>query len=85
MPLEDLLNDKVSEECATFQTRYLWIQERVKEGHLKVLLVRGTNNPAGILTKAVAGTLREKHLESLGFRHIRASRAHRAVAAKEDK
>ena len=47
------------------QTRYMWIQERVKEGHLKVLPVRGTNNAADILTKAVAGTLREKHLEFL--------------------
>ena len=49
------------------QTRYLWVQERVKEGHLKVLPVRGKNNPADVLTKAVSGRLRVKHLTRLGY------------------
>ena len=52
------------------QTRYLWVQERVKEGHLRVLPVRGKNNPADMFTKAVSGRLREKFLAKLGFRHV---------------
>ena len=61
------------------QTRYLWVQERVKEGHLKVLPVRGKNNPADILTKAVSGKLRVKHLKTLGFEHVALKDKHKAV------
>ena len=50
------------------QTRYLWAQERLKEGHLKVVPVRGKNNPAELFTKAVSGQLREKFLRTLGIR-----------------
>ena len=51
------------------QTRYLWIQERVQEGHIKILPVRGKNNVADLMTKAVSGKLRLKHLRALGFLH----------------
>ena len=37
------------------QTRYLWVQERVGEGHLKISSVPGTKNVADILTKCVPG------------------------------
>ena len=39
------------------QTQFLWLQERVNEGQLKVLPIRGKNNPADVFTKAVAGVL----------------------------
>ena len=61
------------------QTRYLWVQERVKEGHMKVLPVRGKNNPAEVLTKAVSGKLRSKHLKTLGFRSGAARGKHKGV------
>ena len=61
------------------QTRYLWVQERVKEGHLVVLPVRGKNNPADLFTKAVNGTTRERYLNMLGFIHISPSTKHKDV------
>ena len=61
------------------QTRYLWVQERVHEGHLKVLPVKGTQNPADVLTKPVSGQLRKKHLERIGFVHVSVSKEHKAV------
>jgi hypothetical protein len=61
------------------QTRYLWVQERVREGHLRVLPVRGKNNPADLFTKAVAGVLREKILKQLGFVHVSASARHKEL------
>ena len=61
------------------QTRYLWVQERVKEGHLTIKPIRGKNNPADLFTKAVSGKLREKFLRTLGFRHQVASKKHKEV------
>ena len=61
------------------QTRYLWVQERVHEGHLKVLPVKGTQNPADVLTKPVSGQLRKKHLERIGFVHVSVSKEHKDV------
>ena len=37
------------------QTRYLWLQERVAERHLKVHHVPGVKNKADVLTKSVPG------------------------------
>ena len=45
------------------------MQERVKEGHLKVVPIRGQNNPADLFTKAVSGKLRAEFLKTLGFEH----------------
>ena len=64
------------------QTRYLWVQERVQHGHLQVLLVRGKCNPADIFTKAVSGTIREKFLTTLGFKHIVPSINHKSLLVK---
>ena len=38
------------------QTRYLWLQERVAENHLKVVHVPGKQNRSDVLTKPVPGT-----------------------------
>ena len=48
------------------QSRYLWVQERVGEGHLRVTSVPGKDNPADILTKSVGGQLLRRHLVKLG-------------------
>ena len=49
------------------QTRYLWVQERVGEGHIKITCVPGTKNVADVLTKAVSGVLLRRHLAAMGF------------------
>ena len=51
------------------QTRYLWVQERVGEGHLKITSVPGKHNCADILTKCVGGSLLVKHMTTAGFRY----------------
>jgi hypothetical protein len=61
------------------QTRYLWVQERVHEGHLKIVAIKGTKNPADVLTKPVTGQLRKKHLERLGFVNVNVSAEHKHV------
>ena len=53
------------------QTRFLWVQERVKEGHLEVVPVRGKNNTADMFPKAVSGKLRDRYLQRLGYRHAK--------------
>ena len=49
------------------QTRYLWIQERVGEGHVKILAVSGKVNDADILTKQVSGAGIRRALLRMGF------------------
>lgn len=61
------------------QTRYLWVQERVRDGHLRVLPIRGKNNPADLFTKPVNGAVRERFLRTLGFVHVSASEKHKRV------
>merc|ERR1711953_871042 len=36
------------------QTRFLWLQDRVKLNHVTVRVVKGTENPADCLTKALS-------------------------------
>ena len=48
------------------QTRYLWLQERVALGHLIVKKVRGDDNVADVLTKAMTAVLRERYCIELG-------------------
>ena len=49
------------------QTRYLWIQERVGEGHIRVLCVAGKENDADMMTKALNGKEISRILGRLGF------------------
>ena len=56
------------------QTRYLWILERVGEGHIKIIAIPGTKNPAEILTKIVPGTILKRHQEKMGFKVVTKSR-----------
>ena len=61
------------------QTRYLWVQERVGEGHLKVSSVPGSKNVADILTKNVAGSLLVRHMGSAGFHYAEAHSSQRGL------
>ena len=49
------------------QTRYLWLQESVAEGHLKVHHVPGVKNKADVLTKSVPGVQLRKTMEDLQY------------------
>ena len=51
------------------QTRYLWVQERIRDGHFTVVCIKGTKNPADLLTKPLSGPERDKHLKRLGFEY----------------
>ena len=46
------------------QTRFLWLQDRVKPDHLSIVVVKGTENPAGVLTKALT---RNEIMRSMGW------------------
>ena len=49
------------------QTRYLWLQERIAEGHLKAHHVPGVKNKADVLTKSVPGVQLRKTMEDLQY------------------
>ena len=49
------------------QTRYLWIQERLARKEILVTKIKGTANPADILTKAVNRATLLKHCQSIGL------------------
>ena len=61
------------------QTRFLWIQERVGEGHIKIIAVPGARNVSDILTKAVSGALLRQHLKTLGFEFPEVNIGHKAL------
>ena len=61
------------------QTRFLWVQERVGEGHIKITCVPGSKNVADVLTKEVPGTTMAKHLAKMGFEHCSPHARHRGM------
>jgi len=61
------------------QTRYLWLQERVGEGHVKVISIPGKQNPADMMTKALSGAGNRAALERLGFNFATASTRQKEV------
>ena len=46
------------------QTRFLWLQDRVRLGHIVVEVVKGTENPADCLTKSLT---KNEILRSMGW------------------
>ena len=61
------LQPEVLGKARHIQTRYLWIQERVGEGHVKIVSVPGKINDSDILTKAVSGAGTGRSLIRFGF------------------
>ena len=49
------------------RVQYLWLQERVAEGELRVRKVAGEANPADLLTKGLAQELLSRHLRAAGI------------------
>ena len=52
------------------QTRYLWLQERVAENHLKVVHVPGKQNRSDVLTKPVPGTQMHQTMTKSGYVYL---------------
>jgi len=52
------------------ETKYLWVQDLVKDGRLKLLKVKGTDNPADIGTKHLSISETERLLLRIGLRMI---------------
>ena len=48
------------------QTRYLWLQDRIAMGHLKLLKVSGLVNPADVLTKALPAPKAQEYCRQFG-------------------
>ena len=47
-------------------TRYLWLQERIYCGHLKIQKIPGTANPSDVLTKTIPAEKLRSVMERLG-------------------
>ena len=45
----------------------LWVQEKRETGELKYNKVRGTENPADLMTKNLAGAVVQKYMKAMGF------------------
>ena len=52
------------------ETKYLWVQDLVKEGRVQLLKVKGTENPADLGTKHLSIAETEKHLLGIGLRLV---------------
>ena len=52
------------------QTRYLWLQERVSMGRLKVVHVPGESNRADAFTKSVPGVQMKRTMEMSGYIYL---------------
>ncbi len=50
------------------QTRYLWLQSRVKMLHLDVRCILGTENAADLFTKVLSGVDQQRYCHELGLR-----------------
>jgi hypothetical protein len=61
-------------------TRYLWLQERVRLGHLQVICIKGDENPADLFTKSLSRADIMRHCEALGCSAVPAS----SVSGHED-
>ena len=48
-------------------TRYLWMQNQVSAGNLRLGTVKGVDNPADILTKCVPGALLDRHFSKMNL------------------
>ena len=53
------------------RVQYLWLQERVKAGELRVNKVLGTENAADLFTKHVPEATMDTHLSKIGFEKMK--------------
>ena len=48
-------------------TADLWVQDRVRRGHFKLMKVLGSENPADLLTKHISKDVMMRHMERIGI------------------
>ena len=53
------------------QVRWLWLQEEVKKGNVRVFKVKGVENPADLMTKFLSGEEIRRHLEAMNLEAVR--------------
>ena len=46
----------------------LWVQSKVRDGHVDLVKVKGVDNPADILTKDVSAEILSRMLDILGLK-----------------
>ena len=49
------------------QTHFLWLQDRVRMGHLEIRCIKGKVNPADLFTKALPRSDMDRHCRELGL------------------
>ena len=52
------------------EVKYLWVQDLIKDGRLKLLKVKGTSNPADIGTKHLSISDMKGLLEKIGLKVV---------------
>ena len=53
------------------QVKWLWLQEEVKKGNVRVFKVKGVENPADLMTKFLSGEEIRRHLEAMNLEAIK--------------
>ena len=62
------------------QTRYLWIQNPVAMGAIKIVKVKTAHNYSDILTNIMPGVTIQKHMRTMGYRdEHNLSKLHKSV------
>jgi hypothetical protein len=56
------------------ETRFLWIQDRVAAGHLRIVKIPGDRNVSDILTKSTTSVILAKHAATMGLQIAKRSR-----------
>ena len=52
------------------RVQFLWVQDAVREGDLKVSKVKGEENPSDLLTKHVSAELIRRHCSTMGYEQL---------------
>ena len=64
------------------QTRYLWIQNQVALGAIKISKIKTQHSISDILTKVMPGVTIQKHMTTMGYRdEFKLSKLHKNVQA----
>ena len=53
------------------QVRWLWLQEEVRKGSVRVFKVKGVENPADLMTKFLSGEEIRRHLEAMNLEAVK--------------
>ena len=53
------------------QVRWLWLQEEVRKGVVRVFKIKGVENPADLMTKFLSGDEIRRHLEAMNLEAVK--------------